>query len=191
MITCAGQSTLQDSLQKEASAFFTTGAASGDEDAARARRRASERAKRYPHPTKPSSHPKAGAGKAAPASQAAGEGGGRAQGRAAAPSHPAAGSEQLPPHGGQSLRSIAGMRQAASTGPHPARRARAVIHTPPSFAMSHRCPCAATDPAAAETMSVMLAGSRGGRGNQIPPFSHPRAGRRSGETLSAVGGPQP
>lgn len=65
-------------------------------------------------------------------------------GRAAAPSHPSTGSEPLPPCGGQSLRSTAGMRQAGSAGPHPARRARAVIHIPPAW--NHRCPCAPTIP---------------------------------------------
>lgn len=105
-------------------------------------------------------------------------------GRAVAPSHPTTGSEPLPPCGGQSLRSMAGMRQAGSAGPHPARRARAVIHIPP--AVNHRCPCAPSDPAAAETMRAMLVGSRGGRGHRAP-----QRWLQEWGAVGAVGGPQP
>lgn len=146
--------------------------------------------RRDPHPTAPSSHPEA-EGRETCASIPWCWGGPEEEQRPQY--HPALGSEPLPPRRGQSLRSIAGMWQAASAGPHPARRARAVIHIPPPHppgsSMSHRCPCAATHPAAAETMSAMLAGSRGGRGNQTPP-SPQRRPQELG-ALRAVWGPQP
>jgi len=99
--------------------------------------------RRHPHPTAPSSHPEAGAGKAAPACQDAG--GPRV--RAASPSHPAPGSEPLPARRGQSLRSSAGTRRAAGAGPHPAQRARAVIHipSPPAILRRHGSRCCRDD----------------------------------------------
>lgn len=103
-------------------------------------------------------------------------------GRAAAPSHPSTGSEPLPPCGGQRLRSMAGMRQAGSAGPHPARGARAVIHIPP--AVNHRCPCAPTDPAAAETMRAMAP-------EGVEATEPPSAGCRTGGLPARLGVPKP
>lgn len=104
-------------------------------------------------------------------------------GRAAAPSHPSTGSEPLPPCGGQSLRSTAGMRQAGSAGPHPARRARAVIHIPPAW--NHRCPCAPTIPLLPTQCGRCSRAPEGVEATEPPALAAGVGG------CGTVGGPQP
>lgn len=146
-----------------------------NEDAARARRGASERAgmQEAPAATAPSSHPEAGAGKAAPASQ---------EEQWPHPIPPRAASRFHPAED-----KACGPRLACG-GPGARGRIlrgeRGCDSHPP--AGNHRCPCAPTGPAAAETMRAMLAGSRGGRGHRAPQRWLQEWGA-GGE----VGGPQP
>lgn len=130
--------------------------------------------RRHPQPAAPSSHPEAGAGKSAPASQ---------EEQWPHPIPPRAAS-RFHPAEDKACGPWLACGKAGSAGPHPARRAKAVIHIPP--AMNHRCPCAPTDPSAAETMRAMLAGSGGGRGHRAP-----SAGCRGGGLPARLGVPNP